>query len=271
MRRSGNGILVGGGALLAGALTFGVVLGKSLGGGTSAIDAAQPTPSAPQTSAEATPGTQASQGSGTVTDLTQSPAALTSSDPTLSPDVLSLAVDRAPFQEDRQRPMNPYRLPGEPDPTPRAEVPPPPPAPDFQLIGTVSGASGGWAIVRVGDGAPQMIALGESMEGYTLSNVRGERAVMASADRSLNLTVVGPSATVQAPTRNQGRGGNQGNQNTRNAQGAAAAQGGRQGGAAQTLEIPAAMMQQLQSQGINPAAILQQLQNGGNPTSCCSV
>jgi len=242
MRRNGNGILIGGGALLVGVLTFGVVLGKTIGGGTS-LDAA---PTGREIAGQAQPR------QGTSTDLTSS---------ALSPEVLVLAVDRAPFQEDRLRPSTPYRLPGaEPEPAPRSEVPPPPPAPDFQLIGAVSGANGGWAIVRVGDGTPQMIAVGESMEGYVLDNVRGERAVMASADRSISLALAGPSPEVRV----QGRGGNQGRG------GGAAANQGRAGGAAANqggaaaVTIPTNVMELLQGQGINPAAILQQLQQGGN-------
>jgi hypothetical protein len=267
MRRSGNGILIGGGALLAGVLTFGVVLGKTIGGGTASIDAVPPALAIPaQAGAATTSGMNAQPGEGTSTDLTPGWSQRSSPDAALSPEVLVLAVDRAPFQEDRLRPSTPYRLPGtEPEPAPRSEGPAPAPAPDFQLIGAVSGPNGGWAIIRVGDdGDPKMIALGESMEGYALNNVRGERAVMASADRSVNLALVGASPEVRATNnRNQGRGGNQANQGRGG--GAAGAQGGRQGGAAAAIEIPAAMMEQLQSRGINPANILQQLQQGANP------
>lgn len=272
IRRNGNGILVGGGALLAGVLTFGIVLGKTIAGGAPALEVTEAAVEAPATepSGSAVEEGVASSG-GTSTDLTPGAAAASSPESALSPSVLSLAVDRAPFQEDRQRPLTSYRLPGDEPPPARSETPPPPPAPDFQLIGAVSGPNGGWAIVRVGDGEPQMVAVGESVEGYTLNNVRGERAMMASADRSVSLSVAGPSPEVVVPTRNQGRGGNQnrGNQQNQNQ--------GRQGGAAavnvnsvlQQLGQNgngAAILQQLQSQGINAEAIMQSLGRGANPT-----
>lgn len=272
IRRNGNGILIGGGALLAGVLTFGVVLGKTLSGG--AADPALPALSdagavvSTSGSAEGSPATSPVAVEGTSTDLTSGAPAATPSSPVLSPSVLDLAVDRAPFQEDRQRPMTSYRLPGDEPPPVRAETPPPPPAPDFQLVGAVSGPSGSWAIVRVGDGEPQMVAVGESMEGYTLSNVRGDRVMMASADRTVSLSLAGPSPEVAPPPRNQGRGGNQGrgNQQNQGNAGRPAIELSTSFDASMFGQNGAAVLEQLQSQGINPTAIMQQLGRGGNPS-----
>jgi hypothetical protein len=117
----------------------------------------------------------------------------------VSPEVLRLAVERAPFEEDREPPSRRYVIPGTEQPVfemPRIELPPPP---EFSLLGAVSTGQGGWAVIRVGDETPRMVAAGDVVEGYTVASIEPDAAVMAGMGRTLEVQLNEPSATVQRP------------------------------------------------------------------------
>ena len=106
----------------------------------------------------------------------------------LTLEALMLAVENDPFQPDRRRPAQRYRLPGErivaePD---APELPPPPP---FRVLGTAASGASALAVLQVEDASPRVLGLGESLMGYTLARVEGDTATMVGQGRSLALTV----------------------------------------------------------------------------------
>jgi hypothetical protein len=111
----------------------------------------------------------------------------------LTEKALGLAADHDPFQPDRIRPAERYRLPGDIEPA-AASGPEPPPAPPFRVIGTAVTSTGGLAVVQVEETTPRVVAMGESLLGYTLESVDPESATLVGQGRSLTLPV-----TKQAP------------------------------------------------------------------------
>lgn len=127
-----------------------------------------------------------------------SPAGTTAPGPAsaLSPEVLGLVAEQAPFEADRRELGQRYRMPQDEvaaSEEPR-ELPPPP---EFELLGVVSGAEGGLAVVRLEGGELRMLSTGDSVEGYTLSAVEADRAVMEGAGRTLQVPLATASPTVQ--------------------------------------------------------------------------
>src|SRR5690606_25158069 len=81
---------------------------------------------------------------------------------------VQLATDLAPFEDDRVWSGERYRLPGEAVATPQIEAAPTPelpPPPAFQVLGTAAATGGGLAVLRVGDGTPQLVTPGQRVEG----------------------------------------------------------------------------------------------------------
>jgi hypothetical protein len=120
----------------------------------------------------------------------------------LTMDELVDALERDPFQPDRQRPPTRYRLPGDVDPPPPPPPPAPPPVPDFRVAGTAVSPEGGFAVMRVGDGPVRVLAVGEYLGGYQLDRVSSASATMKNEDREVTVTVPGPAfnAAAAAPT-----------------------------------------------------------------------
>ena len=174
-------------------------------------------------------------------------APLKSSTPTkkwtgLTSNALQLAVETDPFQPDRVRAPERYRLPGEEEiiEEPPPVIPPPPP-PQFRVLGTIVGGQGtGVAVIQTPNGS-RVLGVGESLNGFTLASVTPRAAtVEGNGGRRYSLNVEEGS-----PTRaRSGRAG-------RGTPPPPPGQGGR-GGAAnaeQAAQIRAAM-QRLQQMGV---------------------
>jgi hypothetical protein len=181
---------------------------------------------------------------------------------------LQRAADLAPFDPEREAPVGRYQLPGEQVYEVVAEAPPPPrelPAPPaFQVLGTAAGPDGGLAVIRIGDAAPRLIALGQEMEGYRVTAINAARVTMANSDRTLSLSVPSavPNASLAASQRGrQGQAARPGQGNTNNANArAGAAQGGRGATAAGTN---AATASQAAAQRAVAEQMIRQIQAGG--------
>lgn len=117
--------------------------------------------------------------------------------PPLTGGALMLAVESDPFQPDRTRPAERYRLPGEEEPPPLPEAPPPPPAPEFRLGGTVVFEDGGMALIGLGD-EERLVNVGEAVGGYRLRGVSAREAVLENPFGVVTLEVAGPPQTVAA-------------------------------------------------------------------------
>jgi hypothetical protein len=156
----------------------------------------------------------------------------------LTTEALGLAADQDPFQASRERPGEPYRLPGEfvEPPPPPPELPPPP---AFRVLGTAVSPNGGVALLQVADGTPRVVGIGESLSGYTLERVENNAATMSGQGRSLRLAVA-PLTPQPARGNARGRGA---------AGGRGGAEGGRagRGGAAEAERI----LQELGARGLN--------------------
>lgn len=111
----------------------------------------------------------------------------------LTMDALQLAIDNDPFREDRQRPPERYRMPG--DAIEPQGPPPLPPPPPFQVLGIAQSPGGGLAVMQIADSPPRVVSVGESLFGYTLDRVEGEVATLSGQGRILTLTVAQASPT----------------------------------------------------------------------------
>jgi hypothetical protein len=125
--------------------------------------------------------------------------------PPLTPEQIGYIADHDPFRSDRQRPDFRYRLPGDPLPEEPYEPPPPPPPPPFRLVGTASGPAGGLAVIQVGDSPPMLVAVGESILGYTLARVAGDDAVLEGELGSLPLQLTSQLAAARQRPQPQAR------------------------------------------------------------------
>lgn len=125
----------------------------------------------------------------------------------LSSEALALAVDADPFQPDRRRHPDRYRLPGDVEPPAPALPPPPPPPPPFRLIGTGIAADGGVAVIEI-ENTARVLSVGETYLGYTLTAVEPDNALMTGAEQAVRLPLVASAGGEQAGGRgNTGRGG----------------------------------------------------------------
>jgi hypothetical protein len=148
-------------------------------------------------------------------------SARTAAEP-LASEVLSLAIERAPFDPDRRPSGQRYLMPGERvvrAPV-REERPEPPPAPDFRVLGTVAGPNGGVAVIAVEDEPPRVVSMGSEISGYRVASIDGGRVVMSGQGRNLALEVPDalPTGVAAVVERNE-RGGNnnqRGNGNNNN-------------------------------------------------------
>jgi len=128
----------------------------------------------------------------------------------LTEEALRLAVQNDPFREERTAAAERYRMPGEMPafvraPRERPTVEPP----EFTVIGTLTFADGGFAVIQMEDGSRRVISVGESHQGYRLSGVRGNTATLTRGDAEFSLKVPEPSPFPPQPRRgrnNRGRG-----------------------------------------------------------------
>lgn len=107
-------------------------------------------------------------------------------------DPLALAVDNDPFSPERRAPARRYRLPAERVPVVVEEPRERPEAPDFRVVGSAAAGATGLALVQIDRDEPRLVALGESLRGYTLSAVDGESATLVGPAGSLRFTVMEP-------------------------------------------------------------------------------
>lgn len=200
-------------------------------------------------------------------------SARSSGDAPLSGEALMLAVENDPFQPDRVRPSERYRLPGDVEEAPPPPPPAAPPPPDFRLGGTVVFDGGGMALLQVGDGAQSFVNVGEAVNGYRLTSVSAREAVLENPFGSVTLEVAGPPQTVAVTDDADEERGRRRNQREGRAAGEEVAVRqlvqqalvrARQGGATpQQLR----MIEALAERGGNPQQMMQMLQrilrNGG--------
>lgn len=198
MRRINDaGVMIGGTALAAAVLLFGTLLTRAMMSQpvvvlpTTTVDIS--TPDDPGPSGEGVHPTAAPGDFPSTAERADPQDPARSASQRLPAEVLRLAVERAPFEPDRQAPAQRYRMPG--DRIEDAPSPPPelPPAPDFRLLATVAGPDGGVAVLRVGDGTPRVLALGEQFVGYQVASIGSGEAMMSGQGRQLNLRVAGPA------------------------------------------------------------------------------
>jgi hypothetical protein len=197
MRRSTDPGLFAAGALLAlGVLVFGASIARAVNVDMPAVPAADDAPAALPVGGEGAGG-----------DAAEPPA-----DAALPYEALMLAADHDPFRADRQRAPQRYLLPGESLPEPEPPPPGPPPPPPFRLVGTAVTPGGGLAMLQLENTPPRMVAMGESLLGYTVARVSDEGAVLEGPQgQRLSLLIAravppGADARAAASGRAPGRG-----------------------------------------------------------------
>jgi hypothetical protein len=125
-----------------------------------------------------------------------------SPDARVSSEVLSMAVERAPFDPGRQPPARRYLLPDQIEP-PRREQPPPqrPAPPQVRVLGTVVAPAGNVAVVQLADGKKRVMTVGQEMEGYRVAAIESGAVVMSG--RGWDLTFAVADAQPIGPNRPQ--------------------------------------------------------------------
>ena len=209
MRQVNNtATVVAGGAVAVALVVFGIVVTRALAG--SAGEPAQIT--APGATLEVA-----------------EPVTARANRPRVGREELQVAADFAPFDPTRTPPETRYQLPGDrvepvievPEAPARPETPPP----AFQVLGTVADANGGIAVIRIGDGTPQLATMGQQIQGYRVAGISAARVQMEGDGRTLNLAVANAAPSAARATNNSRQ------QSTRGGQAARAAGGNAQGNA----------------------------------------
>jgi hypothetical protein len=101
---------------------------------------------------------------------------------------LTAAVDADPFSPNRQRPEEPYRLPGE-----LVQAPTPSRSQQLKVLGTVvitNGAS--FAMCQIGSEPPVIVRVGQQIGNYTLKRVARGKAVFASPSGEVEIAAPQP-------------------------------------------------------------------------------
>ena len=111
----------------------------------------------------------------------------------ISKEDLVAALERDPFRSDRRRAALRYQLPGRALPAaPPAALPPN--MPMVRLAGiAATGSTRGIAALSILGRPPQLLRVGESLEGWRLTHVRRESVVLTGRDTTI---------TLQMPQRN---------------------------------------------------------------------
>ena len=105
---------------------------------------------------------------------------------------LMLAVEHDPFQADRQRVAERYRMPGEEEVV-EEPPPPPPPPPPFKVLGTIVTSQGGVAVIETQTGS-RVVGVGEALFGFTLTSVNAANAtVEGNGGRQYSLQIEEPA------------------------------------------------------------------------------
>ena len=101
---------------------------------------------------------------------------------------VAAAVDADPFSPNRQRPEEPYRLPGE-----LVQAPTPSRSQQLKVLGTVvvtDGAS--FAMCQMGSEPPVIVRVGQQIGSYTLKRVARGKAVFASPSGEIEIAAPQP-------------------------------------------------------------------------------
>jgi hypothetical protein len=193
------GVLLGAVALFAAVALLGAAVTRAALGGaglsvpslSQAAEAVEPAAgdAPPSASAEALAATSI----GARAAATEAPATnggTTSPVARIPSEVLSMAVERAPFAPDRQPPAQRYLLPDQIEP-PRRERPPPerPAPPQFRVLGTVAAPAGSVAVVQLADGKKRVMTVGQEMEGYRVNAIESGAVVMSGQGWDLTFAV----------------------------------------------------------------------------------
>jgi|GEM_PF-2481033 len=113
------------------------------------------------------------------------------------------AANRAPFDPERQPPRERYRLPGADEQVPVLTASPElPPVPALRVLGTISGAGGGVAVIQAAGDSPKIVSVGQTIGGYRLAAVREEAVTVASGDFEIELSLETGTATAEAESQN---------------------------------------------------------------------
>ena len=134
-------------------------------------------------------------------------AAMTASSGALSPQLLALAAEKAPFDPEREAPAGRYLFPEERIVEGPPPEPPSPPDPPFRVVGAVSAGSQSIAVVEPQGQAPKVLRLGEDFLGFRVKSVEGDVVVVSGQGWDLTL----PVEALQ-PVRVGTNTGNRGNQ-----------------------------------------------------------
>jgi len=97
-------------------------------------------------------------------------------------------VDADPFAPSRQRPLEPYHLPGE-----LVEAPAPSRSQQLKVLGTVVVTSGtSFAMCQIGSDPPVIVRVGQQIGSYTLKRVARGKAVFSSPSGEIEIAAPQP-------------------------------------------------------------------------------
>jgi hypothetical protein len=100
---------------------------------------------------------------------------------------IAAAVDADPFSPARQRPAEPYRLPGELIEAPASRTQ------QLKVLGTVVVTSGpSFAMCQIGSDPPVIVRIGQQIGGYTLKRVARGKAVFTSPSGEIEIAAPQP-------------------------------------------------------------------------------
>jgi hypothetical protein len=107
----------------------------------------------------------------------------------LSPQLLVLAAEKAPFDPERQAPAGRYLFPEERVVEAPPPEPPRPPDPPFRVVGAVSAGGQSVAVVEAQGQAPKVLRVGEELLGFRVKSVEGNVVVVSGQGWDLTLPV----------------------------------------------------------------------------------
>ena len=200
MRRAIDaGTMLGAVALAGGVLVLGVTLSRAL----------RPEPAPP-------PENQGAAATIALAEPQRQVSRPTPSEP-LSSRMILPAVNRAPFDPERQAPRQRYQLPGQQEEEMVAEEPPVelPPVPALRVLGTIAGAEGGIAVIQAEGESPQVVAVGEVIGGYRVASVEEKAVVVSLRDWQISLALEEGTPATAAQAGQNARRGRQGDEETR--------------------------------------------------------
>jgi hypothetical protein len=107
----------------------------------------------------------------------------------LSPQLLEMAAERAPFDPEREAPSGRYLFPEERVVEGPPPEPPRPPDPPFRVVGAVAAGDQSIAVVEPDGQSPKVLRLGEDLLGFRVKSVEGGVVVVSGQGWDLSLPV----------------------------------------------------------------------------------